>query len=99
MNLTDYLIPALDVLINDTFVIDSTTVECVFNQSSHQYGGKQYGFPSGDTNLITFRTADFPNIKSYKGQKLLYDNQEYRITKIVYGKYATTLEVTDAKAL
>lgn len=99
MDLSSYITSGLTILINDSFVIDGTTVDCVFNQSSHKFGDKNYGFPTEDTNALTFTTSDFPTIKQYKGLKLTHGGQEFRILDIQYGVYVTTLLIVDAKKL
>lgn len=99
MDLSSYISQGLDILLNDTFVIDGETIDCVYNQSVHKYGNKQYGFPTEDTSSLTFKTTDFPTIKEYKGLKITNNEQEFRIVDIQYGVYATTLIIVDAKKL
>lgn len=98
MDLTQYILQGLSILPKKTAVINSQTVQVLFNQSSHRDNKVLGGYEPDNSVTIYVETSLITNPKSLKGVSITIDDEPFRIVLVRYGQYVTHFECISVDA-
>lgn len=96
MNISSYLLAGFAILPKTDMTIGATTVECVFNQSTHRDDKAFGGFEPSDEATVSVKTSLLTNPKTLKGTTVTIESAVWRIISVTYGQSITHLGLISA---
>lgn len=96
MDLSFFLLQGFDVLPKTLVTVNGSSVECVFNQSTHTHNKVDGGYELDDTATIAIATKNLSNPRALKGKIVVIDSLQWRVIAVSYGAVITHLSLIAA---
>jgi hypothetical protein len=85
MDLSPFILAGFALLPKVDATIGASTVEAVFNQSTHRDNKTFGGFEPDNEASLSIQTSLLTNPKSLKGGTITIDGEPWRVTVVRYG--------------
>lgn len=99
MDLSFFLLQGFDILPKTVVTINGSSVECVFNQSTHRDNKTDGGYEPDNETTIAVVTSNLTNPRALKGKIVVMDSLQWRVLRVRYGAAITHLDLVSVDKL
>ena len=93
MDLSAYLLQGFNILPKINAIVNGTTVEAVFNQSTHVDNKVAGGYEPDNLAVLAIKTSLLTSPRALKGKIVFIFNVNWRVLNVQYGDIITHLTV------